>query len=215
LPVLTRTTPTKKRQERLIEKAHEREGWAVGFQDEVWWSRLTTPNLHSWVEDAPLKLVEQAHEKDDPDPKALACYGIDLRYQKAEEVWIRFVEGNPRSDPTIDFMKWVLEKTAEQGIRVLLMFWDHASWHKSKKVRSWLYRHNQEVKRTGEGTRLLAVFLPKKSPWLNPIEPRWLHAKRKVVEPGRKLSALELSERVSAVFDQPVLPWITNSKSVS
>lgn len=198
----------------MIEEAHEREGWAVGYQDEVWWSRLTHPNLHSWVEDAPLKLVEQAHEKGDPDSKAFACYGIDLRYQEKEEVWIRFVEGNPRSDPTIDFMKWTLNKTAEQGIRALLMFWDHASWHKSKKVRSWLHQHNQEVKRTGEGTRLLAVLLPKKSPWLNPIEPRWLHAKRKVVEPGRKLSAHELSQRVCAVFHQPVLPWITNSNYV-
>lgn len=74
--------PTKKRQERLIEEAEKRAGWAVGFQDEVWWSRLTHPNLHSWAEDAPLKLVEQEYEKDDPDPKAFACYGIDLRDEK-------------------------------------------------------------------------------------------------------------------------------------
>jgi transposase len=162
-----------------------------------------------------LKLVEQVHKKDDPDPKAFACYGIDLRYQEKEEVWIRFVEGNPKSDPTIGFMKWVLGKTAAQDIQVLVMLWDHASWHKSKKVRSWLHGHNQEVKRTKEGTRLLAVLLPKKSPWLNPIEPRWIHAKRKVTEPGKKLSAQELSQRVCKVFNQPVLPWITNNKNLS
>ena len=98
----------------MIEKAKKQEGWAVGFQDEVWWSRLTHPNLHSWVEEAPLRLVEKEQKKDDPDPKALACYGIDLRYQETEEVWIRFVEGNPKSDPTIDFMKWTLKKTAKQ-----------------------------------------------------------------------------------------------------
>lgn len=161
-----------------------------------------------------MRLVEKEQEKDDPDPKAFACYGIDLRYQKSEEVWIRFVEGNPRSEPTIDFMKWTLQKTAEKGIRVLLMFWDHASWHKSKRVRAWLHQHNQEAKRTGAGTRLLAVLLPKKSPWLNPIEPRWIHAKRKVTEPGKKLSAQELSQRVCAVFKQPALPWINNSKNV-
>ncbi len=199
----------------MIEAAKEREGWAIGFQDEVWWSRLTQPNLHSWTEDAPLKLVEQEDRKDDPDPKAFACYGIDIRFEKYEEVWIRFVKGNPKSDPTIDFMKWTLEKTAEKNIRVLLMFWDHATWHKSQKVRSWLHQHNQRVKRTGEGTRLLAVLLPKKSPWLNPIEARWVHAKRKVLEPERKLSAKELSERVCAVFKQPVLPWIDNSNNVA
>ena len=69
------------------------------------------------------------------------------------------------------------------------------------------------IKKLRKGTGLLAVLLPKKSPWLNPIEPRWVHAKRKVVEPERKLSAKELSRRVCAVFDQPVLPWITNSKN--
>lgn len=159
-----------------------------------------------------MRLVEQTQNKDDPDPKAFACYGIDIRFQETEDVWIRFVEGNPRSDPTIDFLKWTLAKTERQGIRVLLMFWDHASWHKSKKVRTWLHQHNQEVKRAGKGTRLLAVLLPKKSPWLNPIGPRWIHAKRKVSEPERKLSAKELSERVCAVFNQPVLPWIANSK---
>ena len=168
--------------------------------------------MHSWTSSAPLRLIEQVHKKGDPDPKAFACYGIDLRCRTQEEVWLRFVEGNPKSYPTIEFMKWVLKKTDQQGIRVLLMFWDHASWHKSKMVRRWLHTHNQEVKHSGKGTRLLACLLPKKSPWLNPIEPRWIHAKRKVTEPGKKLSAQELSERVCLVFEQPVLPWITSAE---
>lgn len=199
----------------MIQEAKKREDWAVGFQDEVWWSRLTHPDLHSWTVSAPLRLEEQVHQKDDPDPKAFACYGLDIRWSGQEEVWLRFVEGNPKSDPTIQFMEWVLKKTSQQSIRVLIMFWDHASWHKSKMVRTWLHTHNQQVKRSGEGTRLLACLLPKKSPWLNPIEPRWIHAKRKVTEPGRKLSAQELAERVCAVFEQPILPWIANNKHVS
>jgi len=198
----------------LTEEAKKREDWAVGFQDEVWWSRLTHPNAHSWADTTSLRLVEQTHQKDDPDPKAFACYGIDLRWKNREEVWLRFVEGNPKSDPTIQFMKWVLEKTSQQGIRVLVMFWDHASWHKSKMVRSWLHKHNQAVKKSGKGTRLLAYLLPKKSPWLNPIEPRWIHAKRKVTEPDKKITAQEMSERVCAVFKQPILPWIVECKNV-
>jgi transposase len=160
-------------------------------------------------------LVEQVHQKDDPDPKAFACYGIDIRWKEQEEVWLRFVEGNPKSDPTIQFMQWVLEKTSQRGIRVLVMFWDHATWHKSKMVQIWLHAHNQQVKSSGKGTRLLACLLPKKSPWLNPIEPRWIHAKRKVMEPNKKLSVQELSARVCAVFRQPELPWMENSKNVS
>ena len=199
----------------MTQKAHQREDWAVGFQDEVWWSRLTHPNAHSWAEETPLRLVEQTHQKGDTDPKAFACYGIDIRWKAQEEVWLRFVEGNPKSNPTIQFLEWVLEKTSRRGIRVLIMFWDHATWHKSKMVRNWLHTHNQQVKSSGRGTRLLACLLPKKSPWLNPIEPRWIHAKRKVMEPDKKLSMIELSTRVFDVFQQPALPWIKNNKNVS
>ncbi len=154
--------------------------------------------------------MEQSQGKEDPDPKAFACYGIDLRWKKQEEVWLRFVEGNPKSGPTIRFLEWVLEQADKKGIRVLVMVWDHASWHKSKMVRTWIHKHNRKAKRTGKGTRLLPVLLPKKSPWLNPIEPRWVHAKRKVTESERKLSVQEMSARVCAVFQNPVLPWLPN-----
>lgn len=192
----------------MIVEVKKRKDWVVGYQDEVWWSRLKQPNMHSWTEDKPLRLIEQSKEKDDPDPKAFACYGLDLRWQEKQEVWIRFVEGNPKSDPTIQFLHWVLEKTSQEGVSVLVMFWDHASWYKSKMVRSWIRKYNQQVKRSGQGTRLLACLLPKKSPWLNPIEPRWIHAKRKIASPDTKLSAQELAKRICAVFKQALLPWI-------
>jgi hypothetical protein len=43
-------------------------------------------------------------------------------------------------------------------------------------------------------------LLPTKSPWLNAIEPQWIHGKRKVVEPERLLGAYELADRVCEVF---------------
>jgi len=69
------------------------------------------------------------------------------------------------------------------------------------------------VKKNRQGIRLLPFLLPKKSPWLNPIEPMWIHAKRKVVEPDKKLTAAELVRRVSAGFKQPVLPYLLQSKN--
>jgi hypothetical protein len=42
--------------------------------------------------------------------------------------------------------------------------------------------------------------LPKKSPWLNAIEPKWIHGKRKVIEPEELISAEELADRVCRVF---------------
>ncbi|MEI7848829.1 MAG: transposase [Chloroflexota bacterium] len=194
--------------------------WAFGFEDESWWSRLSHPDLHSWVENGEfLKLVEQPHHKEDPDPKAIACYGLDVRWADptqlvSEHVWLRFVEGNPRSKLTISYLEWLETQLQAAGKRVLVMFWDHASWHISKMVRSWVRTHNREVKKTGQGVRFLVCLLPKKSPWLNPIEPMWIHAKRKVVEPDRKLSADELVNRVCAVFDQPVLPLLKISENV-
>ena len=93
---------TKKRaRDRLIRLAASHPTWALGFQDEVWWSRLARPGLHAWIEeDDRMRLVEQAVAKDDPDPKALACYGLLLRadpsgQDAADQMWLRFVDGRP------------------------------------------------------------------------------------------------------------------------
>ena len=40
------------------------------------------------------------------------------------------------------------------------------------------------------------MYLPTYSPWLNPIEPKWVHGKRAIVEPDRKLTADEVRQRV-------------------
>ena len=70
----------KSARDRLIRLAATHPTWALGFQDEVWWSRLARPSLRTWIaEDDRLRLVEQAVATDDPDPKALACYGLLLR----------------------------------------------------------------------------------------------------------------------------------------
>ena len=78
-----------------------------------------------------------------------------------------------------------------------------ASWHKSKEVRDWIAAYNRRVKANGSeeaGVRIVPCLLPKKSPWLNPIEPKWVHSKRKVTEPERLLGAYELADRVCGVF---------------
>jgi transposase len=174
----------------------------VGFQDETWWSRLALPALHAWAEpEAPLRLVERAVTKDDPDPKALACYGVLLRQVgQADALRLRFVDGRPVSAVTEQFLAWACTRLEAAGVRAWLLVWDNASWHISQAVRRWIRTHNRQVKRTGHGVRLVVCALPTKSPWLNPIEAKWVHAKRAVVEAGRLLSAAELAERVCAHF---------------
>jgi len=162
--------------------------------------------LKSWAAaDQPLRLVEQAVAKDDPDPKALACYGLLVRWAPAadtwhEETWLRFVQGRPVSAVTTEYLTWCCAKLARLGKRALVLIWDNASWHVSHAVRDWIRAHNRTAKRTGQGVRILACRLPVKSPWLNPIEPKWAHGKRRVVEPARLLTAQELADRVCAAF---------------
>jgi hypothetical protein len=152
-----------------------------------------------------LRLVEQAVPKGDPDPKALACYGLLVRWWPTqesvqEEVWLRFVDGRPVSSITIAFLEWVCGKLEALGKKALLLVWDNASWHVSHLVEEWIEGHNHQVKEEGKGVRIVPCPLPTKSPWLNPIEPKWIHGKRKVVEADGLLSAEELAYRVCAQF---------------
>jgi transposase len=102
------------------------------------------------------------------------------------------------------FDKWVVGQLQAKKKKVLVLVWDNASWHKSKQVLSWIKEHNKKVKKLG-GVRLLKCFLPIKSPWLNPIEPRWVHAKRSIVEPINVLSSNDLISRVCSYFNNPIL----------
>ncbi len=171
--------------------------WALAFEDEGWWSRLAHPALHAWADpDRPLRLVEQTVAKDDPDPKALACSGLLVRWwergpaaRAREEAWLRFVDGRPVGAITTRFLDWSCAKLAAAGKRALLLVWDNAAWHTSKEVRAWIRDHNRRARETQRGVRLVPCLLPVKSPWLNPIEPKWVHGKRKVVEPTRLLAA--------------------------
>ena len=138
----------KRRRERLMEMAAADPQWAVGFEDECWWSRAALPTLSSWAEQGrPLRLVQRSIAKDDPEPKAISCYGLYL--PELDRTWLRFVEGRPLSGVTTRFLEWSCQKLEAVGKKVLLLIWDNASWHISKEVRRWLVSHNREVKRSG------------------------------------------------------------------
>lgn len=174
----------------------------LGFQDEVWFSRLAQPNLHAWTDETPVRLVEKAADKADPEPKAIACYGL-LRADTGQML-LRFVNGRPVSRVTVQYLDWLLCLLASEGKEALLMIWDNASWHISKEVRHWVKAHNRKVKQEG-GCRLLVCRLPSKSPWLNNIEPKWVHGKRAVFEAERTLMADELKGRLCDYYECELL----------
>ena len=190
----------KKARDRLIGLAATHPDWVLGFADETWWSRLALPRLHAWTDDEPLHLVERERPRDDADPKALSCYGV-LRGDTGGML-LRFVQGRPVSQVTEDFLAWVCDVLAAEGKTALLLVWDNASWHISQRVRAWIRTHNGRARREG-GVRIVVCRLPVKSPWLNPIEPKWAHGKRAVAEPDRKLTPGELRQRVCGYFGCP------------
>jgi hypothetical protein len=182
--------PKQSARDRLIRLAQTHPAWALGFEDAVWWSRFAQPALHPWSEpDQPLRLVAQAVATDDPAPTALACYGLLVRLHDEDR--------EPWED---QFLAWCGETLARLGKRALRLVWDTAGWHIRQHVRAWLREHTRRVKREGTGVRIIRCLLPSTSPWLNPIEPKWRHGKRHVVEPDGLLRAAELECRVCECF---------------
>lgn len=175
-----------------------RSDWLLLDQDECWFSRFAQPGLHSWAPSGePVRLVERQPVPGEPD-QAIACFGA-VRQDTAER-FLFFCEGQPNTDTVILMLQRLLPVAASEGKRVLAIIWDRASWHKSHKLRCWIHAYNQLAKCNGQ-IRLLTCLLPIQSPWLNPMEAHWVHAKRKVAEPDGELTAVELKRRLCAHFD--------------
>lgn len=154
-----------------------------------------------------MKLQDKTEQVPSGEAKALACYGLWLPQEAG--MLLRFCAGRPVSATTEEYLAWVSAELFRAGKQALFLFWDNAPWHTSARVRTWLQEHNRQV-RCGEkeGVRLIACFLPKRSPWLNPIEPKWLHGKRAVAEPEAVLDEVELMARVHEHFQCPVHPLL-------
>lgn len=147
--------------------------------------------------DQPVKLIQRSAPRGTPD-KAISCFGGLC--QELDEVFLDFSSGYPNSEQMWSFIINLLAVTRQLDRKVLVLIWDNAPWHTSKRIRQWIHWYNQCAKLTGD-VRLLVFWLPIKSPWLNPIEPHWGHAKKHVCEPSGKLEASELKRRIGAYFD--------------
>ena len=89
--------------------------------DETWFSRLARASLHSWSDagEPPVRLIEQSVAKDDPDPKAISCYGLYV--PELEKMWVRFVDGRPVSAITTRFLWWCCQKLQAAGKKVWVL----------------------------------------------------------------------------------------------
>ena len=176
-------------------------------QDESWFLRFIPPNAYMWMlPDKPIRLVQRPVPRKTPD-RAITCFGGWC--EEDQQVYLDFANGYPNSEQMWGFIIHLLALARQKGKRVLVLIWDNAPWHTSKRIKAWIRLYNREAKRRGE-VRLLVHWLPLKSPWLNPIEPRWGHAKKHVCEPSGKLEARELKRRICAYFQTQPLAYTFN-----
>lgn len=104
----------------------------------------------------------------------MACYGPLGRATAtpAERLWRRFASRQPISGTTIQVLAWCGDQATALGKQALLLVWDNVSWPRSQTAPHGLDAHHQFVKQSQHGVRLVVCRLPRRSPWLNPIEPK-------------------------------------------
>ena len=181
----------------MKEQARKQVDWWLLEEDESWFHRFIQPHAYGWSDSLhPIKLIQQAFKRSMPD-KAVSCFGALC--QDSQEILMDFAQGYPNSEQMWWVIVRLLRQAKQRGKKVMVLIWDNAPWHCSKRIRQWIRIYNQQAKQVDE-VRLLVHWLPIKSPWLNPIEPYWGHAKRRVCEPSGQLSVAELRRRIRAQF---------------
>ena len=189
-----------------LSRGHDR--IVLGYSDEVRWSRFAQPKVRTWESDKARRMVQREADKTDSAPKAIACYGL-LR-KDIDQVKVRFLEERPISEMTILFLEWIVQELEKEEKKALFLIWDNAGWHKSEKVFGWIKEHNRATKKSG-GVRIIRCRLPTKSPWLNPIEPHWMHGKKAICEPNGELTEEMIEQRVCDYFNSERLPRLSNN----
>jgi transposase len=188
----------KKRRDWLKDQARQQPDWVLFDEDESWFSRFAQPAAHAWALPGEALHLVQREPKRGEGEKALSCFGA--RRQDNQQVYLYFSHGQPNSEHMWVFIIALLAVARQEGKSVVVIIWDNASWHISQRIREWTRGYNQAAKAAGE-PRLLVHGLPIKSPWLNPIEPCWIHAKRAVCEPEGDLTSTELRRRLCTHFN--------------
>lgn len=138
--------------------------------------------------------------------QALALYGaLEL---PDKQIVVRWSDVQPSTQPTWEFLEHLVAR--HRGKRWLMVIWDNASFHRSQGLRERIRQHNRNAERQGL-PRIVPYALPVGAPWLNPIEPHWLWAKRFVYKVEHPLTPELLRERVYEYFDRKNTTIITGS----
>lgn len=137
---------------------------------------------------------------------ALALYGALQLPDK--RIVVQWSDAQPATQPTWAFLEQLVALHSDK--RWLMLIWDNASFHRSQALMERIRQHNRTANTQGL-PRIVPYRLPTGAPWLNPIEPHWLWAKRNIYSAEHPLTPELLRERVYEYFDQKNATIISDS----
>ena len=153
----------KSQRDRLLAMARAAPDGAAVWLDESWFVRWPY-RFRAWApKDDPLRVTQRWNEE--VDTTALFAALDD----ESQETFLRWAAGQPDSEEMVRFLKALMAHWTKKGKRFIVLFWDKASWHTSKRTQSWIRAYNRQAKQKGL-TRLIICKLPTRSPWLMPLE---------------------------------------------
>jgi putative transposase len=121
--------------------------------------RTLPPLRRMWM-----KKGQQVHVPTPEQNEKFYSYGA-LDFESGN--WIDSLFDQANSDATISYLEDILAAYPE---RPILLIWDQAGYHTSKRVQRWI----------DQQPRLTVLFLPKYAPELNPVEQIWRVVKQRV-----------------------------------
>ncbi len=187
----------KRRRNRLLAMARAAADGAAVWLDQSWFVRWPY-RFRAWASKKdPLRVPQRWSEE--VDTTALYAALDD----ETQEPFLRWAEGQPNSEETIQFLEALMAHYTRRGLRFVVLFWDKASWHTSKRTRAWIRTYNQQAKRD-KRTRLIVCPLPTRSPWLMPLEPIFGWIKHQVLGGRAFETVVELQAAVVRSFRERV-----------
>ena len=187
----------KRRRDRLLAMARSAPDGTAIWLDQSWFSRWPY-RFRSWAaKDAHLRVAQRWSEK--VDTTALYAALDD----ESQEAFLRWSTGQPDSEETIQFLEALMVHCTQNGLRFIVLNWDKASWHTSKRTQGWIRAYNRRAKEEAL-TRLIVCQLPTRSPWLMPLEPIFGWTKHQVLGGRLFETVAQLQAAVESYFHQRV-----------
>lgn len=188
----------KRQRDRLLAMARAAPDGAAVWLDQSWFVRWPY-RFWAWSpKDEPLRVAKRWNEE--VDTTALYAALDD----ETQETFLHWAEGQPNSEETVQFLEALMAHWTKKGKRFIVLFWDKASWHTSKRTQNWIREYNERAKRE-ELTRLIVCQLPTRSPWLMPLEPIFGWVKHQVLGDRLFETVAELQAAVERYFCQRVV----------